>query len=144
MPVRRWKFVAINNSKPISFRNIGIAAGCVLLVLMLAGIRYTHIQSEKLLGSWISEVQQTEWGELKVMLNFQGKHQVAFHLVRPDEVATGLAGEKGYRVIGRRIYSRIFKRSVGFHFEGQTLVLEPEGEPPTRFHRYPKNDSRGQ
>lgn len=109
---------------------------------MLSGTLYTHIQSEKLLGSWLSEVRQTEWGEMKIMLNFQGRHRLALHLVSPDEVATWLAGEKGYRVIGRRIYSRIFKQSIGFHFEGETLVLEPEGELPMRFHRYPKNQSR--
>ena len=94
----------------------------------------------RLMGVWISDTTETEWGPARLQLQFGTNGLLGVSMLAPTEdpkVLPGAAAEGKYSVQGKRIISDAINKGkpVQFQFEGEVLVIYGGSEPAMRLKR---------
>lgn len=93
---------------------------------------------EPLVGVWISDSTETEWGPARVRLQFRSNGLLEVSMMAPtgDDVLEGTAEAK-YSVKNKRIISDAINKGkpVQFQLEAEVLVICGESEPAIRLKR---------
>jgi len=112
-----------------------VAAFC-LSILIGCMNRGDKILTDRLVGSWSSELIKTEWGLATFELRFQKDGHLRF-VMMPEGGGSGFTREGTYKVKNSQFVSEIFNegQSAAISFEGEDLIVDAASQPPRRFKR---------
>jgi hypothetical protein len=98
-------------------------------------------QLDRLRGTWVSEPFESEWGHVRVRLEFTADERLRVGLLPPESTEKALIDqdsyEAPYKVRWGRLNSEALNknRPVKFSIEDGVLILKTETEPPMRLRR---------
>jgi hypothetical protein len=92
---------------------------------------------ERLVGTWLSEPIQTEWGPAAFELTFQKDGHLKFSMLSPTGAGPGLTREGKYKVSKGQLVSEVFDKGqpAAASFDGRELIIDTASESPWRFKR---------
>lgn len=90
----------------------------------------------------MSDVQRTEWGELRFLINFGTNKVSEWTMVAPYKDEKGATYTDQFRIKGKQIHWSDRDAPVIYQFEGtNALILKYKDESPIRLHRLPPGAS---
>lgn len=108
----------------------------LILIALLVLLSACNSKSERLVGSWVSEPTNTEWGKVIIKFDFRSDGTLD-SMINSVDGGEGLSRHGIYSVKSGRLVSDMMGRGepVKFWFDGADLIIATATDPPRRFKR---------